>query len=221
MSESRKGDEHLRDAFGAPLETTARSPECPEDERIWSAAQGEADAAITGSVLDHVAGCSACAESWRMARAIGEDAGIANVRKVPLHRRPLVWTVAAVAAGIFLVALLLPSSLDRRGVDPLDVFRAAESVALESRIDESVAVPRDRAILSWKGAPDGSVYTVEVATADLEILIRSESQVETEFRIPTEALGGIPDHGKVYWRVEALLPDSSRVSSSVFVLELQ
>lgn len=212
MSESGRDDAHLRDAFGSG-EAPARSADCPDDELVWDAAGGEADAETIGRVLDHVAGCSACAESWRMARAIGDEAG--------KKRRSPVWMVAAVAAGVLLTMLVLPSIFDRGGIDSGDEFRVPGGVVLKSTLDETTALSRDRAVLGWRGGPEGTVYTVEVVGAELEVLARSGEQKEAEFVIPTAALSGIPAGGKVYWRVEALLPDSTRVVSPVFVHELQ
>ena len=67
MSESGRDDARLRDAFGSG-EKPARSADCPDDELVWNAASGEADAETLGRVLDHVAECSACSASWRMER---------------------------------------------------------------------------------------------------------------------------------------------------------
>lgn len=221
MSESRNDDARLREAFGHAGEDTGGSADCPDDETLWRVARGETDGATTGRVLDHVTGCPACTESWRMARAIADEAGVEKSNVVPLRRVSPVWMVAAVAAGILMTLLVLPSILERDDGVPADEFRVPGGVVLESRLDESTALPRDRAMLSWEGAPEGTVYSVEVVDADLAVLTRSGEQERTEFLIPAEILSSIPPGGKIYWRVEALLPDSTRVVSPVFVLELQ
>jgi hypothetical protein len=222
MSETREKDARLRDVFVEPVERVAMSPDCPNDDTIWKAAHGEADAGTTASVLDHVASCAACTESWHMARTITAEAGVRKRAVVlPFHRRPAIWTLGAVAAGIVLVALFFPTILDRRGIDPGDEFRVVGSVTVESLLDEGTPVPRDGVILRWGGAPEGTLYTVEVADGNLEVLARSRSLEQAEYRVPAEALAGLPAGVTVYWRVEAVLPDSTPVSSSVFLLELQ
>jgi hypothetical protein len=212
MSEPGRDDARLRDAFKSG-ENPPRSAGCPDDELVWNAASGEADAETLGRVLDHVAVCSACSESWRMARAIDDESG--------KQRRSRVWMVAAIAAGVLLTMFVLPSILERGGIDSGDEFRVPGGVLLESTLDETTALSRDRAMLGWRGGPEGTVYTVEVVGADLEVLVRSGEQIESEFLIPAEALSGIPAGEKLYWRVEALLPDSTRVVSPVFIHELQ
>jgi hypothetical protein len=222
MNESTKDDARLRDAFCGAADQADPSSSCPDDETIWKAAQGEVDSETAGRVLDHTASCASCTESWRMARVIADEASVQSAATVlPFHRNPWVWSLGAVAAGIFLAALFLPAALDRRGTPPGDEFRDPTTVKLESRIDESAALPRDGVTLRWAGAPDGTIYTVEVVDEDLEILVRSAPREETEYPVPPEALVEVPDGGTVYWRVEAVLPDSSRVTSPVFLVKLR
>ncbi len=219
MSDRHADTGRLRQAFLAPPEH-ATSGDCPSSESIWKAVAGDLDAAALARVLDHTATCSACAESWRMARAIGNEAGVhpsGKVRLFPQRRRALVW--GAVAATVVLAFFVVPT-LDERPVPPVE-FRDPSRVQIESLLDESVAVARDGVVLRWSGGPDGTLYTVEVANADLFVLVRSEPLEATEYAIPVMMLDTVPDGATLYWRVDAVLPDSTAVSSGTFLLRLR
>jgi len=212
-------DSTLRDAFSEPVESTA-SPACPGDETIWKAANGELDPSALGPVIDHTAGCASCAESWRMARELGEELPV-QATVLPFHRRQAVWGLAAIAAGILIVSLFLPSMFEPTPTVPADEFRRPSSVALESLIDEAVPMARDAAVLRWSGGPAWTLYTVELADENLEVLARSAQLDQTEYRIPPETLADLPAGATVYWRIEAVFPDAPRVSSSGFLFRLQ
>ena len=212
---------NLRDAFNQPVDRAA-SPSCPDDETLWKAAHGELDSETAGPILDHVAACSSCTESWRMAREIGERAGLSPEAKVlPFHRRPVVWGLVTLAASILVVSLFLPPILDRGPDAPADEFREPSGVALESHLDESVRLARDDLLLKWSAGPEGTLYTVELADSNLVVLGRSEPLNQPEFRVPAALLAEQTEGATVYWRIEAVLPDGTRVSSAVYVVRLQ
>ena len=211
----------LRDGFNEPVDHE-RTPSCPDDEVLWQAARGELDAESLAPILDHVAGCASCTESWRMALAIGEEAGLAAASNVvPFYRRPVVWGLVAVAASLLIVSLFVPGILDSGTAVPADEFRDASSVALESLLDETVAWAPNDVTLRWSPGPEGTLYTVELADANLDVLGRSEQTDRPEYRVPAETLAGQPAGSTVYWRVDAVVPDGTRVRSAVFLLRLQ
>lgn len=222
MNETRQDDDRLREVFGGSPDSGSPTSECPGHEAIWKAAQGELEPDAAAAVVDHVAACAACAESWRMARAIADEAGVERTAKVlPFHRRPVVRVLGAVAAFLLIGVFVVPPLLDRGTTSPGDEFRVPETVELKSLIDESVALPRSESLLRWTGGPEGSLYTVEIADENLEILHRSAPIEASEYLVPADALAGLSPGAMTYWRIEAVLPDSTRVDSATFLLRVQ
>jgi len=220
MTDQNSAPERLREAFAAPVGKIVLSEACPADETVWRAAQGELDARALEGVIDHTASCEACAESWRMARAIGHEAGIRKAGRLPAypHRR-VVLALGAVAATI-LIAFLVAPTLDDRLVPGVE-FRDPTAVGIESLLDEAKAVSRHGFLLRWTAGPTGTLYTVELADENLAVLVRSEPQEPTEYAVPADVLAGIEAGSTLYWRVEAVLPDATRASSGVFLLHVQ
>ena len=220
MTDRQTDRDRLCDAFGATPDDDVSSGNCPSDETIWEAAQGDLDTLALEQVLDHTASCAACAESWRMARAIGDEVGVRQAGKLatfPARRRVLM--LGAVAATILLAFLVVPT-LDEPPVPPVE-FRDPSGVEIESLLDESDTVSRDAVTLRWTGGPTGTLYTVEVADENLAVLVRSEPQEQSEYAVPARALESVPAGGTLYWRVEAVLPDATRASSGVYLLRFQ
>jgi hypothetical protein len=58
--------EELRAAFAvAPV--GLESAACPPPEEVWDALHGSSSPARRAAIVDHVARCGRCAESWRLA----------------------------------------------------------------------------------------------------------------------------------------------------------
>jgi hypothetical protein len=95
-------------------------------------------------------------------------------------------------------------------------FRAGRGAAIDSRLPDDASLPRDRFVLRWSSGPPGTVYTLEVAQEDLTELWRVEELETDRYRVPPHALADLPDGTVVLWRIDALLPDTTRVSSPVF-----
>ena len=155
-----------------------------------------------------------------MARTIGDEAGIRKTGTLlafPPRRRVLM--LGAVAATILLAFLVVPT-LDDRSIPPVE-FRDPTAVSLESLLDETETVPREEVLLRWTGGPAGTLYTVELADENLAVLVRSEPQETTEYSVSSDVLEGLASGSTLYWRIEAVLPDATRVSSGVFLLRLR
>lgn len=212
MSRDRS-DERLRDAFTLPRDRAPASSDCPSDEEIWEAGRGELPRGRIDSVLEHLGGCPACSESFRIARALeGERAAAQRVGSGP----PRAWLGLA-AAAVLIVGLiwLFPRVAEGPGV-PVDEFRAAASVEVRSAIDAGAVLSREAFVLRWTGPPAGTLYTVELATEQLELIHRASEIDGTEYRVPPAVLDGLAPGTKLLWRVDAVLPDASRLSSTVF-----
>ena len=110
--------ETFREAFRSLAETAQPTPTCPEPEKLWEAARGEAAPGDLRDVVDHTASCPACAEAWRLAVEIGDEVpreqGLAAERAVT---RSVVasprWRYAAALAAMLVGAIVLPRLLER------------------------------------------------------------------------------------------------------------
>ena len=221
MTDQRSDQDRLRAAFAAPVEESASSADCLPDETIWNAVHDELGVAEMRRILDHTAGCAACAESWRMAHAVSSESGIRKTGASPAFPRRAVFALSAVAATILLALLIAPTLNDWPGSIPADEFRDASAVRLESRLDETEIFSRNALQLRWTGGPEGTLYTVEIVDENLAVLARSEPQEPTEYTVPPDALEGLAADATLYWRVDAVLPDATRISSGVFLLRLR
>lgn len=216
--------ERLREGFAADR-GAPRPDACPPPERIWRAARGELGPRDVRGVVEHVAACGECAEAWRLARAFEEEAAGEEgaARPVaPAARRPARFApwAAAAAAALALVAGGLWWSERPTGPAPETVYRQGAEVTIHSEVPEGRALPRDHAVLTWSGAPDGSTYDLSVSTEDLRALDRAEGLEEPEYTVPAKAFDGVAQGAKVLWRVEAHLPDGRTVASPTFVIEI-
>lgn len=99
MSDREHDVERLQEAFGA---STVAVPPCPDSARIWEASQGLLSPGATADIVDHLAVCGACAESWRVAKEIGSStaAGVQRQARTPV----IAWTLMAAAAAVMLAA---------------------------------------------------------------------------------------------------------------------
>jgi putative zinc finger protein len=48
---------------------------CPAPATIWAALHGELSLSEVRRIVDHTADCAACAEDWRLALALEDEAG--------------------------------------------------------------------------------------------------------------------------------------------------
>jgi len=227
--------ERLRAAFTAGPDTEGPGG-CPEPDLLWRAVRGELEPWPLREVLAHVATCRACADDWRIAAELAgasaeEDRGEAPPAAAPAWswRR---WPALAAAAVVALVAtgvllrLLAPSG-----------FRGEDRPVLRSLVPAGAALPRDDrgrggALLRWELVPqastvpnpagDGRVrYAVRVTTADLRLIAEGLDLERPEFTVPRQALAGLPPGARLYWRVEAELPDGEHLRSPTFTARLE
>ena len=223
--------ERLRAAFLAgPI--AAAPGGCPEPDLVWRAVRGELEPGPMREVLAHVATCRACADDWRIAAELARDAEArGEAPPIPPIVAPMSpwrrWPALAAAAAIALVAAgVLLRMLDPSG------FRGEEGPALRSLVPAGAALPRDEqggVRLRWELAPPerdaagaGEIrYSVRVTTADLRLIAEGADLAAPEFTVPREALASLPPGARLYWRVEAALPDGERLRSPTFTARLE
>jgi hypothetical protein len=217
----RDPDDVLREAFQALGDGSRGSGGCPAPEQIWQAATGEADAATVRALVEHTTTCRACAEDWRLARGLeetrrAETTGVGQaataVERKGTHGSRAVLAIAASAvlalAGVVYVA--------QRTVEPRGSgLRDGRSQAIRSLLAAEEVMPRDRCRLAWSGAPQGSRYDVIVTTESLDPVLEARDLEKDEVIVPAADLNPAAS-GRLLWRVEATLPDGSRIVSPTF-----
>jgi hypothetical protein len=102
--------ERIADAMRQATEDARSRPDCPPPARIWDAVKLRLSRGERLAILDHTAECPGCAEAWRIAMALGEDATFSGRRagRGDWWRTPSTGTRAAaallaLAAGIYLI----------------------------------------------------------------------------------------------------------------------
>ncbi|MBI3449594.1 MAG: hypothetical protein HY049_11855 [Acidobacteria bacterium] len=212
MSDIEIDLEELRRRFASLSVNAVPGNSCPPAEAIWEALRGEARPAEIESVVAHTAGCSACAEAWRLGH---EFAGAASAAaRKPLPRRPRPWTALALAAALVVVAgLAIERAL--RAPEAI-VTRAGEESGIRSFIPETAVLHRQSCRLRWSQAGPGARYLVRVGAEDLTTIATSASLDEPEYIVPEKSLGKLAPGATVVWRVEASLPDGRKLASPAF-----
>ncbi len=198
--------------------------DCPHPERIWEAVRGEATPAEVESLLEHTLRCQACAEEWRLARAVSLEADSEGVEGRlgagrAWWRRPPVWL--ATAAVLLLAILGIQRTVDQLG--PTPVFRESgpNNPSIESLVPEESSLPRDNFLLKWRPGPEGSLYTVKVMTEDLQPVATARNLETSEYRVPVKDLEKLPAGARLFWEATMERPDGSRLSSPIFAVRLE
>jgi hypothetical protein len=198
----------MKEAFLARAGADRPGSECPEPERIWSAARGESPGKEVRALLDHVSNCGACAEAWLLARELGGAPASAKRRYAP------VWAVAA--AAVVLLAVIVPV-LRREAPGPTPVFRDEGRAAIRSLVSEDRALRRADCVLEWSPGPENSRYHLELAGEQHGLLPGPADLEEPVYRIPPEDLAPLASGERLLWRVKVIVPDGSETDSATFV----
>lgn len=209
--------ERLRRAFASRGETPSTA--CPPAERLWSAVHGELPPEEVRPLVAHLIDCGACAEAWRLAREVNVavPAASAGVSAPPPQGRWAWW--GALAAGT--AAAALASVLLQQRPVPAPEFRDGPSAEMRSLLPEDRPLPRSRCLLRWSPGPENASYAVQVATERLEPIAEARGLSATEYLVPPHKLASVPGGTKLLWRVEAVTPDGTRLSSATFVSRLE
>lgn len=213
----------LRAAFAQP-DDPPHPDQCPADSDIWEAVHGKLPPSGLREIVEHLASCSACAESWRMALALERPTEVEATPAENLPPRLLVlrrrwWRVsgglAAAAAALF--ALVIGFHGGRRGEAPMVI---AQRGAVETRTavrwltpDEST-LPRSGARLRWLGPP-GATYDLTVELIDERggtkpvPIAAARSLAATEYTVPGSELVKVPAGALLHVTLTVHLPDGS------------
>jgi hypothetical protein len=200
-------------------ERTAAGPVpggCFDAEQIWRAVALETSVSDRRTLVDHVASCAACAETWRLANELRDQApaqagAVRRPRTVGSRQFALAAATLIAVVGMGWFAL-------HRGPDPA-ALRASEP-GIRSLLEDGGTLPRERFLLRWTPGPPGTIYDVEVATTELKLVTRGLALTTPEFLVPEGALANLAPGTSIAWRVEAMLPDGRVVTSVTHVNDI-
>lgn len=217
MNDATRSPGDLKTAFAALSESAGGGPDCPPPEAIWDAVTGVATPARAAAIVDHTSRCFACAEAWRLAREFGAQSipapGSAGSTPAARIQGLRAWTV--LAAAVVTVVAGLGVVILRRSAPPV-VMRAGEEVAIVSLVPEAIPLRREECILTWSEPAAGARYTVRVGTEDLSPVALADRLDRAEYTISAKDLEKLPAGSVLVWRVEAVLPDGHRITSTGF-----
>jgi hypothetical protein len=211
-------------------EADSRSAEPPAAEELVTILEGERSPEQVRALVDRALEDGEVEELLRLlpdveaavADAQGETAASRGVPSSAPLRRRRTWTLSAVAAiaAALVVAAVLVGPL-RKPAHPPAEFREARAPRIEPLVERGAALPRSSFTLRWTPGPPGTLYDLEVATADLRVIHEVEALEDNAYTVPEGALAGLRAGDAVLWRVDALLPDAGRLESSTFRVRVE
>jgi hypothetical protein len=210
----------LREAFRAAVEASGYEvprPDCVDDDRIWAAAIGNLDAGSVRAIVDHVAVCPRCAESWRLAASM---AGRVRSDRSRIVRWPAAGTWVSLGLAATFVVAAGYAVWPRAPESPNAPLRSPEGPVLESRVTDP-ELPRDQFVLRWTPGPAGTTYSVSVSDEQGRMLDEARDLQRPEYVVPPSALSPLAATSRVFWRVDASLPDGTKVTSRDFTVILR
>lgn len=208
----------LREAFAGLGEAAAPGPDCPQPDRLWSVATGEAVLAERHEIIAHTASCASCAAAFRLALGLSRESSESAAVIRPDRRRWLRWRswAAALAAAVLLAIFLPDLWLDRPSP-----YRGGVGEEIRSLLEEPALLARDHAELRWTEGPPGSTYELRVLTREgIEVTV-DPGLTETRYRIPPAVFAEAPAGTVYYWQVKVVRPDGGSVISKTFELRLR
>lgn len=199
--------------------------DCPTSEAIWDTATGVSSVKARRKIVEHTVTCSECAQSWRMARELGEAAqqnayGEGKVVTFRPKAARAAWggvlAAAAVLVMAFGIGLFKPWQADTSVQPAIPVMRGAESLQLKSHI-EGEQLSRTGVQLRWTIEPqiEGASYQVRVTGEDLfKVVFQAENLKHPSVVIPGEMLQSLPSGSHLLWQVTITTPDGTTKSAS-------
>ena len=199
--------------------TAARSRrDCPSGETLARAAAGELSRAERELVVDHLAGCSDCAEEYRLATSLEPWAASAATGSARLRITPWLFGLAAAAvvvistsAGLWSYFELRRSMLKIERVTELSRRSAEETAGLQREVDR-LAQPHTNVVVADVFPPDAARGERESA-GEQTIVVPTDARLFTVILNSNDAappgsngytLDVLGDNGSRVWRGEGL-----------------
>lgn len=213
--------ERLRRHYAKLEEDASPTTDCPDPEELWAvAAEGRTGA---GDTIDHLLGCPACREAWRLARQLMTAPAVPATRATRSRMFSMRWAgLALAAAATAVLGIVAVQMFLSRPLEPVSEFRDGAEQAIRSLVPPGgQGLPRSAFTLSWTPGAAGALYSVQVTTRDLRPVAGAFKLQTRRFTIPEQSLEDLAAGTALLWQVESLLPDGTRISSPTFVTELQ
>lgn len=209
----------MREGFASLAATARPLDDCPQPERLWAAARGEAPPGETRDLIDHTAACPVCAEAWRLAVRL-EDAAPTAAR--PARRQAMPQWMPAAAAAALVVAALSVYQLRQPPTNP-PVMRSAAETGLVSDLAADAVLPRDACVLAWHLEPPGEAarWAIQVTTDDLRPLTAADDLTEPRFEVPAAELADLSPGARIRWRVVAFDADGDSLAEKTFSVRIE
>ncbi len=212
MSTTPPVSEQLRSAFVRLSENAVFREDCPSPDEIWRAVSGTMEGQAVTRIAAHMAGCFACAESWRIGREMCGPP-VARVQLASPHGMKS-WLAIAAAASV-VIASGAALYLTRARLSP-GVERAGRGEIIHSLLPEDQPVPREACLLRWQLDGKAESWSLEVGAEDLTHIASAEGLKTPEYLVARESLERLAPGSWILWRVEAKLSDGRSVASPTF-----
>ncbi len=182
--------------------TSQPTPQCPSLDDVWRAAQGHAGPAEVERIAEHMAGCAACAQAWRLAAGLRE----------PRRSATLLWRTSAIAGAFAAAAAAIGVAVLHR---PADVERGPAEAAPRALVTEA---PAADCVLRWTPVAHATSYEVVATLEGGAPILKTTVTSVTSLRVPAAPLAG---QRQIFWRVRAYLDDGTTVESGTLALRLR
>jgi hypothetical protein len=179
--------------------------------RIFDAVHGRLSVEERRAVVDELLANPAAAEAWRLARELSPETAAAEA---PQREWSKWLAIAAV------VVLAVGAGWRFLGTSPEPVYRGSETRTIASALAADALLPRARPVLRWT-AVEGGRYRVRVLTPELELLEESQESTAVEHAVSAASLSRVPPGGRIFWQVEARVPDGGAIVSPTFSTRIE
>jgi hypothetical protein len=216
--------ERLRAAWRSAAEGARPRDDCPSAERLWAALRKELPAETRREVIEHLAGCPACSEAWRLAvEMLPEPVPEASAARSWLPDWVMAPRLVPLAAAAALVAAAGVGLLLTRGPGTREEpgYREDRTPRIVSRVAEDEPLSRSDFRLRWSPGPEGTRYDVRLTTESLEPVAAASGLADPEWLVPESALAPVAPGARLLWQVELRLPGGGRRQSETFVAALR
>jgi hypothetical protein len=225
----------LREAFASLAHDAGSTEGCPDPDRIWMAVRVELSPGEVRDLVEHTVACPFCAEAWRLARELNIESAPAAKTDGTLIARSMVsrrsawrWGSIIAAAAVIMLVTVFSIQFDQSseylsGTPGFDSprYREGGEATIRSLVPADRSLPRERFELAWSPGPPGTRYQLEIATADLDLVLKARGLEEAGFLVDENTLQPFPPGTRLLWQVEAAHPDGTRLTSETFVAVLQ
>ncbi len=210
MSDSQGENARLRAAFAATAPGDAPTADCPPADRLWEAMRGNCAPDELRTLLEHVASCTVCTESWRLGREMEREERPSWVSG---------WRVASAAAAVLAVVTLGIAMREMSPGPPGSVARTADERALELT-SGTEPIARSQCLLTWTPF-DQATYDVVVSTASLVSVSEANGLERPQYLVPEASLEGIASGASMMILVKVRDSSGSVVESRTLEFQIE